>query len=72
MLERLKGINETQVTELMNGPIKQQLGIIPDGVKWGGQSGAVFEAKSYVTKIFLSKIFKPMKRFATQAIKVKK
>jgi serine carboxypeptidase 1 len=28
---------------LMNGPIRQKLKIIPAGVTWGGQSGAVFD-----------------------------
>ena len=31
---------------LMNGPIKQKLGIIPASVTWGGQSDAVFSAMS--------------------------
>jgi len=29
--------------DLMNGPIKEMLGIIPQNVTWGAQSGAVFD-----------------------------
>lgn len=31
------------IGNLMNGHVRQKLGIIPENVKWGGQSGAVFE-----------------------------
>jgi len=34
------------LTALMNGPIKQKLGIIPSNVTWGGQSDAVFSKMS--------------------------
>lgn len=34
------------LTDLMNGPIKQKLGVIPASVSWGGQSDAVFSALS--------------------------
>ena len=30
----------------MNGPIRKKLGIIPDDVTWGGQSGDVFVKQS--------------------------
>uniref|UniRef100_A0A023GNA5 Carboxypeptidase n=1 Tax=Amblyomma triste TaxID=251400 RepID=A0A023GNA5_AMBTT len=32
------------LTELMNGPIKEKLGSIPENVTWGGQSSEVFKA----------------------------
>ncbi|GAA6103379.1 retinoid-inducible serine carboxypeptidase [Tachysurus ichikawai] len=32
--------------ELMNGPIRKKLGIIPNNVTWGGQSGDVFSSMS--------------------------
>jgi serine carboxypeptidase 1 len=34
------------IADLMNGPVRQKLGIIPANVSWGGQSGAVFSALS--------------------------
>ena len=34
---------EDPLSELMNGPIRKKLGIIPMNVTWGGQSRAVFE-----------------------------
>ena len=33
------------LSELMNGPIRQKLGIIPDDVTWGGQASAVFSSQ---------------------------
>jgi len=35
-----------QLSDLMNGPIRDQLQIIPENVTWGGQSDAVFNALS--------------------------
>eukprot|EP00483_Globobulimina_turgida_P013713 UN13739 len=36
-LSRLNGgVNETQISYIMNNQVKQQLGIIPDNVTWGG------------------------------------
>jgi len=32
-----------ELASLMNGKIRKKLGIIPDSVTWGGQSGAVFD-----------------------------
>ena len=37
---------EDPLSSLMNGPIRKKLGIIPDNVKWGGQSGNVFKYQS--------------------------
>ncbi|XP_064598929.1 retinoid-inducible serine carboxypeptidase-like [Liolophura sinensis] len=34
------------LASLMNGPIRQKLGIIPKNVTWGGQSGMVFTKQS--------------------------
>eukprot|EP00483_Globobulimina_turgida_P002861 UN02866 len=39
------GVNSTQINYIMNHQIKQELGIIPNGVSWGGQSNAVFQAQ---------------------------
>jgi len=38
------------LTDLMNGPIRQKLGIIPSNVTWGGQSDNVF---SYLSTAFM-------------------
>eukprot|EP01100_Stratorugosa_tubuloviscum_P008589 TRINITY_DN357_c0_g2_i1.p1 TRINITY_DN357_c0_g2~~TRINITY_DN357_c0_g2_i1.p1 ORF type:complete len:444 (+),score=193.33 TRINITY_DN357_c0_g2_i1:49-1380(+) len=35
------------LSDLMNGPIRDKLGIIPNGVTWGGQSGQVFQFLSH-------------------------
>ena len=37
---------QQSLANLMNGQIRQKLGIIPDYVKWGGQSGDVFKYQS--------------------------
>jgi serine carboxypeptidase 1 len=37
---------EYTLDELMNGPIKEKLGIIPDNVRWGAQSDDVFDYQS--------------------------
>jgi len=34
---------ESQLDSLLNGPIKEKLGIIPEKVSWGGQSNEVFQ-----------------------------
>jgi len=36
-------IPDTQLAQLINGPIRKKLGIIPANVTWGGQAGQVFE-----------------------------
>ena len=35
-------LQQQSLSDFMNGPIRKKLGIIPDDVKWGGQSGEVF------------------------------
>lgn len=42
----LQAFHEDDLTSLMNGKIKQKLGIIPNNVNWGGQSGLVFNSLS--------------------------
>ena len=39
-------LQEQSLSEFMNGPIRKKLGIIPDDVTWGGQSGDVFVKQS--------------------------
>ncbi|PKU36689.1 retinoid-inducible serine carboxypeptidase [Limosa lapponica baueri] len=39
----VKNMHKESLNELMNGPIREKLKIIPDCVKWGGQSRDVFE-----------------------------
>lgn len=39
----LRHLHDDKLTELMNGPIRKKLGIIPEHVQWGGQSGDVFQ-----------------------------
>ncbi|XP_074745260.1 retinoid-inducible serine carboxypeptidase isoform X4 [Strix uralensis] len=39
----VKNMHKDSLNELMNGPIRKKLKIIPDCVKWGGQSRKVFE-----------------------------
>lgn len=34
------------LSDFMNGPVREKLGIIPDNVEWGGQSGDVFKYQS--------------------------
>ncbi|XP_048820877.1 retinoid-inducible serine carboxypeptidase [Lagopus muta] len=36
-------MHKNNLSELMNGPIRKKLKVIPDCVKWGGQSTKVFE-----------------------------
>uniref|UniRef100_A0A8C1FV80 Carboxypeptidase n=2 Tax=Cyprinus carpio TaxID=7962 RepID=A0A8C1FV80_CYPCA len=37
-------LHRQSLSELMNGPIRQKLGVIPKNVTWGGQAEAVFES----------------------------
>uniref|UniRef100_A0A803XWZ3 Carboxypeptidase n=1 Tax=Meleagris gallopavo TaxID=9103 RepID=A0A803XWZ3_MELGA len=39
----VKIMHKNNLSELMNGPIRKKLKVIPDCVKWGGQSTKVFE-----------------------------
>ncbi|OXB77029.1 UNVERIFIED_CONTAM: hypothetical protein H355_014851 [Colinus virginianus] len=39
----VKNMHKNNLSELMNGPIRKKLQVIPDCVKWGGQSTKVFE-----------------------------
>uniref|UniRef100_A0A669PW60 Carboxypeptidase n=1 Tax=Phasianus colchicus TaxID=9054 RepID=A0A669PW60_PHACC len=39
----VKVMHKNNLSELMNGPIRKKLKVIPDCVKWGGQSTKVFE-----------------------------
>uniref|UniRef100_A0A8V5H5C1 Carboxypeptidase n=1 Tax=Melopsittacus undulatus TaxID=13146 RepID=A0A8V5H5C1_MELUD len=39
----VRNMHKNSLNELMNGPIRKKLKIIPDCVKWGGQSKEVFE-----------------------------
>uniref|UniRef100_A0A8B9FTQ5 Serine carboxypeptidase 1 n=1 Tax=Amazona collaria TaxID=241587 RepID=A0A8B9FTQ5_9PSIT len=39
----VRNMHRDSLNELMNGPIRKKLKIIPDCVKWGGQSREVFE-----------------------------
>ncbi|XP_048179838.1 retinoid-inducible serine carboxypeptidase [Corvus hawaiiensis] len=39
----VRKMHQSSLDELMNGPIRKKLMIIPDCVKWGGQSRQVFE-----------------------------
>ncbi|XP_051571216.1 retinoid-inducible serine carboxypeptidase-like [Myxocyprinus asiaticus] len=38
----IRPLHRQSLSELMNGPIRQKLGVIPKNVTWGGQSEAVF------------------------------
>ncbi|KAJ0058334.1 hypothetical protein NL108_013280 [Boleophthalmus pectinirostris] len=39
-------LHKQSLSELMNGPIRKKLGVIPHNVTWGGQAGAVFQYMS--------------------------
>lgn len=45
-ITNLQAFHADSLTSLMNGPIRQKLGIIPNNVNWGGQSGLVFDSLS--------------------------
>uniref|UniRef100_A0A673IU78 Carboxypeptidase n=1 Tax=Sinocyclocheilus rhinocerous TaxID=307959 RepID=A0A673IU78_9TELE len=40
----IRPLHRQSLSELMNGPIRQKLGVIPKNVTWGGQAEAVFES----------------------------
>lgn len=42
----LSPLYQDDLAELMNGKIREKLGIIPDNVQWGGQSDEVFATQS--------------------------
>jgi serine carboxypeptidase 1 len=48
LAQLLKDVPEQQdvLDDLMNGPIKEKLGIIPEGLVWGAQSGTVFNKQA--------------------------
>ncbi|KAG2461177.1 RISC carboxypeptidase, partial [Polypterus senegalus] len=41
-VRHVKRFQQQELDQLMNGPIRKKLKIIPDSVTWGGQSGDVF------------------------------
>lgn len=45
-ITNLQPFHADDLTSLMNGPIRRKLGIIPNNVNWGGQSGLVFDSLS--------------------------
>lgn len=55
------------LTELMNGPIRKKLGIIPSNVTWGGQSGEVFV---YQTEDFMKPVIGDVSKLLNYGIKV--
>ena len=60
-MRHVKVLQEDSLAELMNGPIREKLGCIPNNVTWGGQSGMVFTAQKTefmkpVTEIGKSKL----------------
>ena len=55
------------LTELMNGPIRKKLGIIPDNVTWGGQSGAVF---TYQAEDFMKPVISDVSKLLNYGLKV--
>ncbi|XP_017306575.1 retinoid-inducible serine carboxypeptidase isoform X2 [Ictalurus punctatus] len=42
----VRPLHGQSLDELMNGPIREKLGIIPKNVTWGGQAGQVFSSMS--------------------------
>ncbi|XP_026108949.1 retinoid-inducible serine carboxypeptidase [Carassius auratus] len=40
----IRPLHRQSLSELMNGPIRKKLGVIPNNVTWGGQAEAVFES----------------------------
>ena len=55
------------LTELMNGPIKQKLGVIPKNVTWGGQSGEVF---AYQSEDFMKPVIDDVSKLLHYGLKV--
>lgn len=44
MLRHIQPLQRQTLAQLMNGPIRKKLGIIPQNVTWGGQAGQVFSS----------------------------
>ncbi|CAK6976597.1 retinoid-inducible serine carboxypeptidase [Scomber scombrus] len=49
----IRPLHSQSLSELMNGPIRKKLGIIPQNVTWGGQAEAVF---SYMSGDFMKPV----------------
>uniref|UniRef100_A0A8C7Q4G2 Carboxypeptidase n=1 Tax=Oncorhynchus mykiss TaxID=8022 RepID=A0A8C7Q4G2_ONCMY len=46
MRHHISPLHRQSLSQLMNGPIRKKLGIIPQNVTWGGQAEAVFSSMS--------------------------
>ena len=55
------------LTELMNGPIRKKLRIIPGNVTWGGQSGDVF---TYQSEDFMKPVISDVSKLLSYGLKV--
>lgn len=55
------------LTELMNGPIRKKLRIIPGNVTWGGQSGEVF---TYQSEDFMKPVISDVSKLLSYGLKV--
>lgn len=55
------------LTELMNGPIRKKLGIIPPNVAWGGQSREVF---TYQSEDFMKPVIDDVSKLLNYGLKV--
>ena len=55
------------LTELMNGPIRKKLGIIPQNVTWGGQSRDVF---AYQSEEFMKPVIDDVSKLLNYGLKV--
>ncbi|XP_057291726.1 retinoid-inducible serine carboxypeptidase-like [Hydractinia symbiolongicarpus] len=55
------------LADLMNGPIREKLQIIPNNVKWGAQSGDVF---SYQSEDFMKPVIKSVDQLINYGLKV--
>lgn len=53
MAKHLGTYHAQSLSQLMNGPIRKKLGIIPENVQWGGQSSQVF---SYLSTDFMKPV----------------
>jgi len=60
-------IPEGGLSQLMNGPIRKQLGIIPDNVTWGGQADQVF---SYMAGDFMNTGVKAVETLLSEGYQV--
>uniref|UniRef100_A0A3Q4GX29 Serine carboxypeptidase 1 n=2 Tax=Neolamprologus brichardi TaxID=32507 RepID=A0A3Q4GX29_NEOBR len=63
----IRPLHSQSLSQLMNGPIRKKLGIIPDNVTWGGQADEVF---TNMAQDFMKPVVDIVDQLLTAGVKV--